>query len=200
MRIGIDISQLAYAGTGVASFLKNLVEEMILQDTENEYVLFFASLRGKFPVSKIWNENGIPTVDNVQTNVKKLTIKQFKIPPTFLDILWNRLHIVPIETFIGPLDVFISSDWVEPPSKAKKVTILYDLIVYKYPEETHNRTDFNLKNFILSANIVASQKRRLEWVKKEVDKIICISEATKKDAIEILRIPEKRLEVVYPGL
>ena len=42
--------------------------------------------------------------------------------------------------------------------------------------------------------------KKLEWVKKEVERIICISKATKKDAIEILKIPEERLVVVYPGL
>ena len=104
-----------------------------------------------------------------------------------MDILWNKLHIIPIEAFTGPLDIFISSDWTQPPSKAKKTTSLYDLIVYKDPEETAEK-------------IVTTQKKRLQWVKKEVDKIFCISKATKKDAIEILGIPENRLEVIYPGL
>lgn len=35
---------------------------------------------------------------------------------------------------------------------------------------------------------------------KETDMILCISEATKKDAMEILGIEEKRLKVVYPGI
>ena len=47
---------------------------------------------------------------------------------------------MPIENFIGPVDIFITSDWTEPPTKkAKKATILYDLIVYKYPDETHKK-------------------------------------------------------------
>ena len=36
MKIGIDISQLAYEKTGVANYLKNLVHEMIKQDSKNE--------------------------------------------------------------------------------------------------------------------------------------------------------------------
>lgn len=110
------------------------------------------------------------------------------MPPCLLDLLWNRLHIFPIERFIGDIDVFISSDWTEPPAiKAKKATILYDLIVYKYPKET------DLK-------IIATQKRKLKWVKKECGIIFCISESTKNDAMEILGIEEKRLKVVYPGI
>ena len=104
-----------------------------------------------------------------------------------LDTVWNKLHIFPIENILGDLDVFISSDWTQPPTKkAKKVTILYDLIVYLYPNET-------------AQIIVDTQKRRLKWVKTEADAVLCISEATKKDAQEILGIPKEKLFVIYPG-
>ncbi|EKD86610.1 MAG: group 1 glycosyl transferase [uncultured bacterium] len=187
MKIGIDISQLAYENTGVANYLKNLVESLTGVDNKNQYILFYSSLRGKLPNLNIDNPN--------------VYIKKFKIPPTILDLLWNRLHIMPIESFIGDVDIFISSDWTEPPTKrARKATILYDLIVYKYPKESHNQTSFNPFKFIISPNIVAAQKRKLKWVKKESSKILCISEATKKDAIEILGIDEKRLEVISAGI
>lgn len=175
MKIGIDISQLAYEGTGVANFMQQLVENLMKEDKKNTYVLFYSSLRKEFPTSNFKLPNS-----NVQ-------IKKFKLPPTLLNTLWNNFHIFPIEWFIGDVDVFISSDWVQPPSKSKKITILYDLIVYKHPEETDKK-------------IVEVQKRRLKWVKKEVDKIICISEATKKDAMSILGIPEEKLAVIYPGV
>jgi glycosyltransferase involved in cell wall biosynthesis len=175
MKIGIDISQLAYERTGVATYVRELVASLVRLDTQNEYVLFFSSLRGKLmPFDFAQGEN--------------VTIKQFKFPPSLLDILWNKLHIMPIESLIGDVDVFITSDWTEPPvRKAKKITILYDLIVYKFPEETDSK-------------IIATQKRKLAWVKKESDRILCISEGTKKDAMEILGIEENRLAVVYPGV
>ena len=67
------------------------------------------------------------------------------------------------------------------------ITILYDLIVYRYPNETAEK-------------IVNVQKRRFEWVKKECETVLCISEATRQDAIQILGIDEKKLKVVYPGM
>lgn len=178
MKIGIDISQLAFPGTGVANYLTQLVLEMTKQDTENQYVLFFSSLRRTLP-TEFFRE--ITTRKNVQ-------VKQFRLPPRALDTLWNKLHKVSIETFIGDVDIFMSSDWTEPPvKKAKKVTILYDLIVYKYPEET-------------AEIIIQTQKRKLSWTKKEVDMVFCISEATKQDAIEILNVDHTKLSVIYPGL
>jgi len=174
MKIGIDISQIAYERTGVANFVRNLVDNLLKIDSENEYVLFFSGFRKKIPKNfKILNRN-------VKTEV-------FNFPPTFLDILWNRLHVCPIEWFIGDIDIFITSDWTEPPArKARKMTILYDLIIYKHPEE-------------MAQKIIAVQKRKLKWVKKESQKIICISRATKNDALQILGIEEERLKVVYPG-
>lgn len=177
MKIGIDISQLAYERTGVANYLKCLVEQLVAIDKENEYILFFSSMRKNFQFSMF----------NFQSN-SNISIKQFKFPPIFLDFIWNKLHVLPIENLIGDVDVFITSDWTEPPAKkAKKITILYDLIVYKYPEE-------------MAEKIVATHKRKLRWVKKETEKVLCISEVTKRDAMSLLGIGEERLEVIYPGL
>lgn len=177
MKIGIDISQLAYRDTGVANYLGNLVQSLIELDRENDYVLFFSSFKKSI-------EYPVPSIqlgENVQ-------IKRFRLPPSILDLLWNKLHILPVEWFVGDIDVFITSDWTEPPvKKAKKATILYDLIVYKYPNETDKK-------------IVDTQKRKLKWVKKESDLIFCISEATKRDAQEILGVDKKKLRVVYPGI
>jgi len=174
MRIGIDISQMAYEGTGVSQFIVNLVEHLVRIDKNNEYILFFSSLR----------KNLKSQISNLKSASQNLKIRTFRFPPTLLDILWNKLHILPIEWLIGDVDVFITSDWTEPPTRhAKKATILYDLTVYKYPKETDRK-------------IVETQKRKLEWVKKESKIIFCISEATKIDAMEILGIEENRLRVL----
>jgi hypothetical protein len=190
MTIGIDISQLAFENTGVANYLENILQELVEIDKNNKFVLFFSSLRKdlRFKIKDL----------RLNPNV---TIKQFKIPPTLLDLIWNRLHIMPIENFIGNVDVFITSDWTEPPvMRAKKATILYDLLVYKYPEEMHNKTEFNPLKLLIRPNIVSSQKRKLAWVKKEADRIFCISQSTANDAREILGIDKNKLSVVYPGL
>ncbi|MBU4016388.1 glycosyltransferase [Patescibacteria group bacterium] len=178
MVIGIDISQMAYENTGVANYLFNLVKELLNSDHKNEYVLFYSSFRRPIQNSKFKTQN----------YSSKVKIKSYRLPPSLLNLLWNKLHIAPIEWFIGDVDIFISSDWTEPPAiNAKKATILYDLIVYKYPKETDSK-------------IIATQKRKLNWVKKECDIVFCISESTKKDAMEILGIEEKKLRVIYPGI
>lgn len=177
MRIGIDVSQLSYQNTGVANYLENLVRELLETDPNNEYVLFFSSLRRNFP------QSSLKIVNNPKVKVKK-----FRIPPTLLDLLWNKLHIMPIEWFVGPVDLFITSDWTEPPTKkAKKATIIYDTIIYKYPQETHQK-------------IIGAQKRKLKWVKKESNLVFTISQSSKKDIEDILGIDSSKIQVIYPGI
>lgn len=191
MRIGIDISQTTYENTGVGNYLSNLVSKLLTIDKKNEYVLFFSSLRGS---------PSLRVLDSARNNPRAI-VKSFKIPPTVLSLLWNKLHVLPVESLIGDIDLFISSDWAEPPTKhAKKATIIYDLIVYKYPEETHSKTEFKLNKLNISANIVDVQKKKLSWVKRESDILFCISKSTKNDAVDLLDLDPKKVKVIYPGL
>lgn len=179
MIIGIDISQTAFSHSGVGKSMTKLVSALISQDSSNEYVLFFSSLRKEFPISNFQFLN-----KSKNSNVK---IKQFKFPPMFLDLLWNKLHIFPIEFFTGKLDVFISSDWTEPPVKhAKKVTFIHDLVVYKFPQET-------------DARIVSVHKNKLAWAVKECSAFICPSESTKKDIQEVLGVKSEKIHVIRWG-
>jgi glycosyltransferase involved in cell wall biosynthesis len=175
MKIGIDISQMAFPGTGVALYTQNLVQHLLKIDRKNDYVLFYASLRKKL------DENWLKSLPR-----ERVTLKKYRLPPTLLEFLWNQLHFLPIDWLIGRVDVFFSSDWTQPPTQAKKVTTIHDLSPWRYPET-------------FPAKIIQVQQRRMKWVKKEVDAILCDSQATKKDVVELLKIPEKRLKVVYPG-
>ena len=76
--------------------------------------------------------------------------------------LWNVLHLVNVESFIGEVNIYHSSDWTQGPSQAKKVTTVHDLSPFLYPAET-------------DPQIVAVHAARMKWVVKECDKIICVS-------------------------
>ncbi len=165
IRVGMDISQTAHHG-GVATYTKNLIENLAdFQDLEMTY--FYSSLRKPY--------KGI---------LKNL--KSYRLPPIFFEMLFNRWRNIPIEKFIGLVDVFHSSDWTQPPSKAKKVTTYHDVVPLKYPQWSHPK-------------IVAVHKRRLKLVEEEIDMVIAVSVSTKKDLLEISKIPEKKITVIYEG-
>lgn len=164
MRIGIDISQVVY-GTGVSTYTKNLVTNLIKTDSTNEYILFAGTLRRKGDILNLFPQT-----------------KVFPIPPTLADVLWNRLHVLPIEKLIGDIDIFHSSDWTEPPSKANKVTTIHDLYPLKFPR-------------LISPVVQAVHKRKLSWSFQESKKIIVPSNATKSDLLD-LGIAENKIRVI----
>lgn len=108
-------------------------------------------------------------------------------PPTAMHYLWNKLHILSVENLTGPIDIYHSSDWAQAPSKSKKVTTIHDLAPFLYPSET-------------SAQIVAVHTARMRWVAKECDKIICVSQNTANDMINLFPQTQSRLVVIPEAL
>ena len=179
MKLGIDISQIVFGGTGVSTYTRLLVNSLCREATDDEIVLFGSSLRNQKPLKDFYK----------LVSAKNIKKKFFPFPSKALEFLWNGIHVFPIENLIGPIDVFHSSDWLEPPtSYAKKVTTIHDLTIFKYPYTFVARGGHD---------IVENQKRKLFFVKQYGDKIIAVSETTKQDIIDILKIPEKKIKVVY---
>lgn len=165
MRVGFDISQIAHVG-GVSTYTRELSEQLS-KIPDLEMIYFYSSLRK-------------PYLGNLNN------IRQFKLPPTLFEMLFNRWRNVGIEKFIGVVDIFHSSDWIQPPTKAKKITTYHDVVPLKYPQWSHPK-------------IVEVHKRRLKIVEKEIDCVIAVSNATKKDLMKVSNIPEEKITVVYEG-
>ncbi len=181
MKIGIDISQIVYEGTGVARFTYGLTQTILEYDKQNQWVFFFSSLRSNLNRS---------LEQKIVSKGHKLI--KWKLPPTFLSFLSNDIHNHALSSFIvhrsSKLDYFITSDWTEPPFPGvKKATIVHDLTFIRYPETVHQK-------------IRETQRKRLNWVKKESSLIFVDSETTKKDLIELLSIDKNRIIVNYPGV
>lgn len=165
MKVGFDISQLAHTG-GVATYTRNLTSEL-LQVDELEMVYFYSSLRRPYK-GKLKN------------------IKKYHFPPTFFETIFNKYRIINIEKFIGDIDIFHSSDWTQPPTKAKKVTTYHDVIPLLFPKWSDPK-------------IVEVQKRRLKIVEKEIDLVIAVSECTKRDLLKISNIAAEKIIIIPEG-
>jgi len=173
MVIGIDISSIPY-GTGVSSYTINLVRHLLKIDKINHYKLFYCSLRQPLnPEVKLWGK--LP-------NVK---IYHYHLPPTFFEILWNRLHILPIELFIGKCDVFHTWDWTQPPAmSAKTVTTVHDFVPFLFPETQHQK-------------IITVFKRKFFWASIVNDLFICVSQNTKLDLLRLFpRLDHNRIVTI----
>lgn len=174
MIIGIDVSSIAY-GTGVSNYTLNLVRHLLKNDRKNTYKLFFSILRQPLPkeISKL-------------TKYKNVQIYHYRLPPTLLAFLWNQLHILPIELFIGKCDIFHCSDWTQPPTlNAKAITTIHDLTSFLYPQWVHQR-------------IISTLNHKMFWASRECYHFICVSENTKTDLIKIFpKIKLEKCSVIY---
>lgn len=115
------------------------------------------------------------------------TFKFSRYPLAVMEFLWNKLHILNVEIFTGPIDVYHSSDWTQGPSRAKKVTTIHDLTPFLYPAET-------------DPQIVAVHTARMRWVVKECDKIICVSQSTAEDLKRLFAVSDSRIAIIYEAL
>lgn len=165
MKIGIDVTASIYSGTGVASYYRSLVPELIREGQDCEFMLLGYAMR-RFSELKLAN-------------------RKLFLPPRIMEIMWNRLHVLPVEMLTGNLDIFHAWDYLQPPvKKAKIVTTIHDLTPIKFPLYHHKST-------------VEAQTQRLKWVRREADIILADSKATKRDIVELLGVPEEKIKVVY---
>lgn len=179
MIIGIDVTMLVYAGSGVANYTYNLVKTLLEIDKKNEYRLFYSSLRR-------------PKNFYYLDELKKLggKIYNYRFPLTLLQLWWGRLHIIPVEWFIGKVDVFFSSDFLRPPllTGTKGITTVHDLTWKIYPQFHEQR-------------IVDAHTIKLKKTVKYQDAILADSQSTKNDLIKYYpKINREKVYVVYPGI
>ena len=174
MIIGIDISSVSYQ-TGVSNYTLNLVRNLLKIDKTNQYKLFYSSLRLPLPIE-------IKSL----SSYKNVSIFQFKLPPTLLQILWNQLRLFPIELFIGQCDIFHTSDWTQPPTlKAKTITTIHDLTPFLYPQWHHQK-------------VIQAHKNKMYWAVKKCFHFICVSQNTKEDLLNLFpNIDPQKISVVY---
>lgn len=173
MKIGIDVSQAIF-GSGVSDYTIDLVHAIQSTDPTNDYLLFGSSLRRLGDIRRLFPE-----------------AKTFRFPPMLLHYLWNYLHIVNIENLIGQVDIFHSSDWVEPPASCPKVTTVHDLSPFLFPQEMSSGQ---------FRNISLVHSARMNWVVKECRKIICVSESTASELKTIFKVHSDRIEVIPEAL
>jgi glycosyltransferase involved in cell wall biosynthesis len=174
MIIGIDVSSVSYQ-TGVSNYTLNLVKNILNIDKINQYKLFYSSLRLPLP-SEIKELGSKPNV----------TIYHFHFPPTFLQIIWNQLHVLPIEILIGKCDIFHTSDWTQPPTiMAKTIATIHDLTPFLHPEWHHPK-------------VILAHRHKMYWASKKCAKFICVSQNTKNDLIRLFpKIDNSKIEVIY---
>jgi len=176
MRIGIDCRTILnpelgeYAGVGHYTYY--LVKNLLKLDKKNEYVLYFDW--------RVWDTKEF---EQKNVKIKHFPFSQYK---KFLPFAYSHLLITAYLVKDG-LTIFHSPANVLPLTYPKKCVItIHDLAIYKDPSWFPSQ--------IFSTKLLVPQSIR------KADRIIAVSESTKKDLKQIFNVPAKKIAVTYEGV
>ena len=178
MRIGFDGKRAVQNFTGLGNYSRYIVDILCQFGPENEFVLYAPKKRENKRLDKL-------TKQYQQLQLSYPTTSSWKK----LSSLWRiwgvtqQLEKEKIDIFHGlsnelPLNIH--------QSEVKSIVTIHDLIFLRYPQYYHS----------IDRKIYTYKFRK---ACENADKIIAISECTKRDIIEFFRIPADKIEVVYQG-
>ena len=174
MNIGFDAKRAYHNMRGLGNYSRHTLNILSKYYPNNQYYLFNP---------KVKRDIYFPTAKNM-TEVNPQN-KFWKGVPSLWRSVGMRKEINEYK-----LDIFHGLNQELPygiqKTQTKTVVTLHDAIFVRYPKlySTTYRLLFTAKN---------------KYACKIADKIICISEQTKQDAIAFFRADERKIEVVYQG-
>ncbi len=178
MKIGVDARVLMDKQySGVSEYAANLLSEILRQDRESKYSLFYNNRQPQENKLIIWKK------DNSE-------IKGLHYPNKFFNYFLQKVLARPkIDVFLGGADILFSPhlNFLRTSNKTKLVVTVHDLSFLRYPEFFSRR-----KNFWHSALGIKKLLTR-------ADKIVAVSQNTKHDLVEVLGLPEEKIKVIYSG-
>lgn len=174
-RIGIDFTSASRERAGIGRYARELIRALSRSDQANQYVLFVPRDAHDDLLHFNWSKN--------------FSIIRAPLTERFLAALWHRARVpLPIEIFIGGVDIFYSPDFLLPPTFAKrKLVTVHDLSYVRVPE----CFPAPLLNYLNQA-VPPSVAR--------ADLILADAASTQRDLVEVYRVPPDKIKVLYSGV
>lgn len=170
MRIGIDARIYGPDFTGIGRYVHELISNLLEIDDENEYVLFMNSPE---------YEDFTPPNKRVTKVLANARHYSFSEQFTFwLMLRKQKIDLMHFTHFNAPIL------YTRP-----SIVTIHDLTLHFYPGKK-----------------MTSLYRRLAYqlviksVTRHASRVIAVSENTKKDLIELTKVPSRKIEVIYEGV
>jgi glycosyltransferase involved in cell wall biosynthesis len=171
----VDYTPAYEQGGGIGRYVRELISALARQDSLTPYKLFVSGAsHSQLPISP--NENFV--------------WKPTSITPKWLARIWYRVGMpLPVECFMGKVDLYHATDFVLPPTLPNTRTLLtvHDLSFVRVPEAA-------------SPNLKAYLDRVVPRSVKRANHILADSEATKNDLIEFYGISADSITVLLSGV
>lgn len=173
MNICIDMRPALSGSTGVGNYVTNLVEALAQIDANTSYHLFSSSFKERY--SPVFSQGNFRIHDR-------------RWPVSVLNLLWNRFSWPPVELLLKTaVDVVHSpTPMLIPTRSAHCITTVHDIFFHTHPDKTIRETKRDYSRLIA------------EHCMKS-DAIIAVSEHTKRQLVEILKIPASKIYPIHHG-
>jgi glycosyltransferase involved in cell wall biosynthesis len=174
-RIGIDFTSAARERAGIGRYARELVRALARLDHINSYILFVPRDAHDDLLRFDWSPN--------------FSIQRAPLTERYLAALWHRARApLPIESFIGKIDVLYSPDFLLPPTRARrKIVTVHDLSYVRVPE-------------CFPAPLLNYLNRAVPPSVARADLILADAASTQRDLIDVYRVPREKIEVLYSGV
>jgi glycosyltransferase involved in cell wall biosynthesis len=177
MRIGIDARFFGSKEKGLGVYIQKLVEhlENNYQGKEHDFYIFLRKNR----------------FDQYRPKNKKF----HKVLADFKWYGWSEQLLFPLFLYKHNLDLMHFGHFNVPIFYRKKIVVtIHDLILFNFPTFKNS----TLSKFYYLFKLLA-YKLVIKSAVKRAEKIIAISNFTKKDLVKVFKTPSRRVEVIYQG-
>jgi len=174
MRIGIDARSVLKQRTGVGNYTYNLIQQLSQLDHQNQYVLFYSHYRDmKVAIPEIQNPN--------------FQSKFYRFPSRVLNLLWSTVGWPKVDWIVGKVDVYHSPNYtLNALGRGKSLMTIHDLSFLACRQYSLSSAKWHYAY-------------RIKDFARRVDAIIADSNSTKSEVIKYLKVPEKKVRVIYLG-
>lgn len=183
MKIAFDYTTGIYPGAGVARYTRSLVNALVQIDSVNTYSLFYAARGLPCPTPEAAQADALFSAHpNLRRVPVPLSVRQ-------MFVLWQRLRVpVPVDLFTGRCDVVHSPDFVSPPHRSgADVITVHDMSFMVVPQYAEPK----LARFLT---------RTVPDAVRRADRVIAVSEQTRRDLVRLLGVKPEKVTVAYNGV
>lgn len=171
MNIGFDAKRAYHNGTGLGHYSRTLIRSLAEYFPEHEYFLFNPKASDLFQLN----------AKNIQEVLPSSLLHKTLSSVWRSKWVTNDLEKYKIDIYHGlsneiPLDI--------DTTEIKSVVTIHDVIFERFPHQ-YSKIDVEI------------YKRKFKYACDHADKVIAISEQTKKDIMEFYETPEEKIAVCY---
>lgn len=175
MRVAVDARPAVFPQkTGIGYYTWHLLRHLPVVDPDTDYLA--------------WYLNGRALVGGPRRLLTHLPVTErwTPIPAWWFERLTERFDLPRVEWF-ARFDVFFAPNFVPPPTRTRRLVVtVHDLAFRLHPETAPQSTRWWLA--------------RIDRVLRQASGVIAVSEATKRDLLELYGIEAERVTVIPHGV